>query len=280
VAEPQADQLRLKLWGVRGSIPTPVSANLGYGGNTICIEVRYAGLPPLIFDGGSGLRELGLVLTREFPAGGACHFFFTHFHWDHIQGIPFFQPLYENPDNYFFFHSSSRTRGLQRAIEEQMADPYFPVDMTEMAVHCNFYDIEEERVAFDNCIVESMWLNHPQGCLGFRLESDNAVFAYATDNEPGHPVFDRNVRKLAEGADLLVYDAQYLPAEYESRRRSWGHSHWREAVDIAQTAGVKELVLYHHDPDHDDQCVDAIVKSAAELFPRVRAAREGAIIEL
>jgi ribonuclease BN (tRNA processing enzyme) len=152
--------------------------------------------------------------------------------------------------------------------------------MTEMAAHCNFYDIEEERVAFDNCIVESMWLNHPQGCLGFRLESDNAVFVYATDNEPGHPVFDRNVRKLAEGADLLVYDAQYLPDEYETRRRGWGHSHWREAVDIAQAAGVKELVLYHHDPDHDDPCVDAIVRSAAELFPRVRAAREGAIIEL
>ncbi len=106
------------------------------------------------------------------------------------------------------------------------------------------------------------------------------IFVYATDNEPGHPVFDRNVRKLAEGADLLVYDAQYLPSEYETRRRGWGHSHWREAVDIAQAAGVKELVLYHHDPDHDDPCVDAIVQSAAEVFPRVRAAREGAIIEL
>jgi ribonuclease BN (tRNA processing enzyme) len=149
-----------------------------------------------------------------------------------------------------------------------------------MAAHCNFYDLEEECVAFDDCIVQSMWLNHPQGCLGFRVETANGVFVYATDNEPGHAVFDRNVRKLAEGADLLVYDAQFLPSEYESRRRGWGHSHWREAVDIAQASGAKELVLYHHDPDHDDQCVDSIVKCASEYFPSVRAAREGVTIEL
>jgi phosphoribosyl 1,2-cyclic phosphodiesterase len=272
--------MKVRFWGVRGSTPTPQLENMHYGGNTSCVEVRIHD-QIYIFDCGTGFRNLGKSLIAEYGAKPIyAHVFLSHFHWDHIQGIPFFQPLYENPDNYFFFHSSSRTRGLQRAIEEQMADPYFPVDMTEMAAHCNFYDIEEERVAFDNCIVESMWLNHPQGCLGFRLESDNAVFVYATDNEPGHPVFDRNVRKLAEGADLLVYDAQYLPSEYETRRRGWGHSHWREAVDIAQAAGVKELVLYHHDPDHDDPCVDAIVQSAAELFPRVRAAREGAIIEL
>jgi ribonuclease BN (tRNA processing enzyme) len=161
-----------------------------------------------------------------------------------------------------------------------MADPYFPVDMSEMAAHCNFYDMEEELVAFDDCTVQSMWLNHPQGCLGFRLETESGIFVYATDNEPGHPVYDRNVRKLAEGADVFVYDAQYLPEEYESRHRGWGHSHWREAIDIVHASGAKELVLYHHDPDHDDQCMDAIVKTASQHFPNVRAAREGDIIEL
>jgi ribonuclease BN (tRNA processing enzyme) len=149
-----------------------------------------------------------------------------------------------------------------------------------MAAHCNFYDIEEDRVAFDDCIIQSVWLNHPQGCLGFRVETANASFVYATDNEPGQPVFDRNVRKLAEGADMLVYDAQFLPDEYDSRRRGWGHSHWREAVDIASATGVKDLILYHHDPDHDDACVDKIVKEASEHFPSVRAAREGLELEL
>jgi phosphoribosyl 1,2-cyclic phosphodiesterase len=251
-----------------------------YGGNTPCVEVRIND-HLYIFDCGTGFRSLGKSLMREFGSTPIyAHVFLSHFHWDHIQGIPFFQPLYENPDNYFFFHSSSRTRGLQRAIEEQMTDPYFPVDMSEMAAHCNFFDMEEERVAFDDCTVQSMWLNHPQGCLGFRLETDNEVFVYATDTEPGHPVFDRNVRKLAQGADVLIYDAQYLPEEYETRHRGWGHSHWREAVDIVAASGAKELVLYHHDPDRDDQNVDAIVKSASEHCPRVRAAREGDLIEL
>jgi len=188
--------------------------------------------------------------------------------------------LYDNPDNYFFFHSSSRTRGLQRVIEEQMTDPYFPVDMSEMSAHCNFYDIEEERVAFDDCIVQSMWLNHPQGCLGFRMETENGILVYATDNEPGHPVFDRNLRRLAEGADVLIYDAQYLPEEYAAKRRGWGHSHWREAVNVVMESGAKELVLYHHDPDSDDEQLDRIEKCAKEYYHKVRAAREGDVIIL
>src|ERR1700692_3568480 len=153
--------LDLTFWGVRGSIPTPVPDNLGFGGNTACIAIRYPGHPLLILDAGSGIRSLGKTLVNETT----LHLFLTHFHWDHIQGIPFFAPLYDTPDNHLSFHSSNRSRGLQRAIEEQMSDPYFPVDMTEMAAHRNFYDIEEDRISFDDCVIESKWLNHPQGCL-------------------------------------------------------------------------------------------------------------------
>ena len=272
--------MQIRFWGVRGSTPTPQLENMRYGGNTPCVEVRINDRI-YIFDCGTGFRNLGKSLMTEYGSAPIyAHIFLSHFHWDHIQGIPFFQPLYENPDNYFFFHSSSRTRGLQRAIEEQMTDPYFPVDMSEMAAHCNFFDMEEELVAFDDCTVQSMWLNHPQGCLGFRLETAAGIFVYATDNEPGHSVIDRSVRKLAEGADVFIYDAQYLPEEYHSKHRGWGHSHWREAADIIRDSGAKELVLFHHDPDHDDQCIDALVKSAAECCPKVRAAREGDLIEL
>ena len=272
--------MRIKFWGVRGSTPTPQMENMQYGGNTSCVEVQVND-HIYIFDCGTGFRNLGKQMMLDHGTDPIfAHVFLSHFHWDHIQGIPFFQPLYENSDNYFFFHSSSRTRGLQRAIEEQMADPYFPVDMTEMAAHCNFYDMEEERVEFDDCTIQPMWLNHPQGCLGFRLETANGIFVYATDNEPGHPVFDRNVRKLAEGADVLIYDAQYLPDEYQAKRRGWGHSHWREAVNIVLQSGAKELILYHHDPDHDDACIDNIVKSASEYYASVRAAKEGLVIEL
>jgi ribonuclease BN (tRNA processing enzyme) len=125
-----------------------------------------------------------------------------------------------------------------------------------------------------------MWLNHPQGCLGFRITSGGFVAVYATDNEPGDPVFDKAVRKLAQGADVLIYDAQYLPEEYEARKRGWGHSHWREGVSIATQSEVKHLVLFHHDPDHCDESIDEIVKQAQQHFPRVTAASEGLAFEL
>lgn len=272
--------MRVKFWGVRGSTPTPQMENLRYGGNTSCVEVRING-KLYVFDCGTGFRVLGKQLLGEFKNQPIhAHIFISHFHWDHIQGIPFFVPLYSNRENYFFFHSSSRTRGLQRAIEEQMADPYFPVDMTEMQAHRNFYDIEEDRIAFDDCTIQSMWLNHPQGCLGFRLETDEGIVVYATDNEPGHPVFDKNVRKLAEGADVLIYDAQYMPDEYQKFKKGWGHSHWREGLNIIQESGAKELILFHHDPDHPDSCIDSIVQEARNYYPKVRAASEGMEVEI
>lgn len=270
----------VKFWGVRGSTPTPQADNLRYGGNTSCVEVRI-GEEKFVFDCGTGFRNLGKQLLREANGESIrAHVFLSHFHWDHIQGIPFFVPLYSSPDNYFFFHSSSRSRNLQQAIEEQMQDPYFPVEMNIMAAHRHFYDIEEGRLAFDQCIITSKWLNHPQGCLGFRMETEKSVVVYATDNEPGHPVFDQNVRELAQGADLLIYDCQYLPEQYEAEKRGWGHSHWREGINIIMESGAKELIIFHHDPDHSDVCIDSIVSKAREYYPRVRAAAEGLEIEL
>jgi phosphoribosyl 1,2-cyclic phosphodiesterase len=272
--------MQIKFWGVRGSTPTPQPENLRYGGNTSCVEVRI-GSQMYIFDCGTGFRALGQQLRHESNGHPVtAHVFVSHFHWDHIQGIPFFGPLYDKPESRFLFHSSSRTRGLQRVMEEQMAAPYFPVNVNQMKAQRNFYDVEQGRTQFGDVTVEAMWLNHPQGCLGFRLESKDGVFVYATDNEPGDPAFDKNVRKLAAGADVLVYDAQYLPDEYEAQKRGWGHSHWREAINVVMESGAKELVLYHHDPDHDDNCIDKVVKEASNFYPKVRAAAEGMEIKL
>ncbi len=275
----------VRFWGVRGSTPTPQSENLRYGGNTSCVEVRVNG-HIYVFDCGTGFRNLGKQLSLEHAGDGKnghpinAHIFLSHFHWDHIQGIPFFSPLYNDRESSFIFHSSSRTRGLQQALEEQMADPYFPVNMSEMAAHRQFCTIDEGRTKLEDCTVQAMWLNHPQGCLGFRMETQGKVIVYATDNEPGDPVFDKSVRKLAEGADLLIYDAQYLPEEYAARKQGWGHSHWREAVNVVMESGAKELILFHHDPDHTDSCIDAVVKQAREYYPKVRAASEGMEIVL
>jgi ribonuclease BN (tRNA processing enzyme) len=130
-------------------------------------------------------------------------------------------------------------------------------------------------MTLEHCVVQSTWLNHPQGCLGFRVETKDKVLVYATDNEPGDPVFDKKVRKQAEGADVLIYDAQYLPEEYAARKQGWGHSHWREAVNVVMESGAKELILFHHDPDHTDECIDSVVTQAREYYPKVRAASEG-----
>jgi phosphoribosyl 1,2-cyclic phosphodiesterase len=271
--------MRIKFWGVRGSTPTPHLENLRYGGNTSCVEVRL-GDNLYIFDCGTGFRALGQQLGQEFVGREVfAHVFVSHFHWDHIQGFPFFRPLYERP-NRFLFHCSSRIRSLQRVMEEQMASPFFPVGLVEMQAQREFYDLNEGRLSLDDMVVQTAWLNHPQGCMGFRLETKDGVFVYATDNEPGDPIFDQNVRKLAAGADVLVYDAQYLPDEYEAGRRGWGHSHWREAVNVVMESGAKELVLYHHDPAHDDACIDKVVKEASNYYARVRAASEGMEIVL
>ena len=270
----------VRFWGVRGSTPTPQPENLRYGGNTSCVEVRVNG-HLYIFDCGTGFRNLGKHLQQETNGTPlAAHIFLSHFHWDHIQGIPFFTPLYHNTKSSFIFHSSSRTRGLRRALEEQMSDPYFPVNMDEMAARRQFCDIEEGRLEFDDCVIKTLWLNHPQGCLGFRIETREGVVVYATDNEPGDPVFDKNVRKLADGADVLIYDAQYLPEEYAAQKRGWGHSHWREAINVVMESGAKELILFHHDPDHTDECIDSVVAKAREFYPKVRAAAEGMEIRL
>jgi len=273
--------MRVRFWGVRGSTPTPQAENLRYGGNTSCVEVRVDN-QLFIFDCGTGLRVLGHQLARQFGNTPIyAHIFVSHYHWDHIQGIPFFSPLYDNRDNHFLFHSSSRVRSLQNVLEEQMAAPYFPVNMNEMKAHREFHNIEEGQVTLDNGLsMQAAWLNHPQGCMGFRLESKDGILVYATDNEPGNADFDRTVRKLAEGADILIYDSQYLPEEYEARKRGWGHSHWREGVNIVMESGAKELTLFHHDPGHTDTCIDSVVKEARNYYPRVRAAAEGVELNL
>lgn len=275
--------MRVKFWGVRGSTPTPQAENMRYGGNTSCVEVR-VGEQLYIFDCGTGFRVLGQQLQDEFGEKKlplSAHVFVSHFHWDHIQGIPFFRPLYDRADSQFLFHCSSRIRSLKQVMDEQMASPYFPVNLSQMQAQQKFYDIDSGRLNLEDGVqIQTSWLNHPQGCMGFRMETKDGVLVYATDNEPGDAAFDKSVRKLAEGADVLIYDAQYLPEEYAAEKRGWGHSHWREAVNVVMESGAKELVLFHHDPDHTDVVIDKIVHDARNYYPKVRAAAEGMEIRI
>ena len=270
----------VRFWGVRGSIPTPSAATHKYGGNTSCLEVRTAGGQLLIFDAGSGIRALGRSLLQETPPEGhRIMLFLTHYHWDHIQGFPFFEPMYA-PQNYVYLHGfQSANVSVERAMGEQMANPYFPVNMGVMRATRHFYTIGEETLQVGDARVTTRFLNHPQGCLGYRIEDADRVLVYATDNEHGDELGDRNVRALAENADVLIYDAQYTPEEYPSKV-GWGHSTWEQGALIAKEVGVKELILFHHDPDHTDFFLDSMVQDARKIFPNTHAARERMEIDL
>jgi ribonuclease Z len=273
--------VRLKFWGVRGSTPTPERRNSRYGGNTPCLEVRLANGTILILDCGSGLRALGKSLLRQFGDQPiVAYVFLTHFHWDHIQGIPFFLPLYRK-GNCFFFHSvSKKARELKSAVEGQMVTPYFPVDMSIMDAVRNFYDIGTQPININGAIISSIPLNHPQGSVAYRISADGGALVYATDTEPGSKVHDQNIRKIAAGADVLVYDSQYTLEQLLGEKKGWGHSSWVEGVKIAQEAGVRRLVLFHHEPDHDDAFLDSLQARARAQFPDCIAAAEGMVLEI
>jgi phosphoribosyl 1,2-cyclic phosphodiesterase len=235
----------------------------------------------IILDCGSGLRGLGKSLSREFGARPVvAYVFLSHFHWDHIQGIPFFLPLYKK-GNAFFFHSvSGKARELRGAVEGQMVTPYFPVDMSIMGAVRHFYDIGKEAVDVNGAILSTIRLNHPQGCVGYRIEADGGTLVYATDTEPGSKIHDRNVRKLAKGADVFIYDCQYTVEQLLNEKKGWGHSSWAEGVKIARECGTGRFVLFHHDPDSDDEFVDQLVAQAQEHFPNSIGGEEGLILEI
>jgi len=270
-------RLQVKFWGVRGSTPTPNQANLGYGGNTACIEVRLPNNELIIVDGGLGVRNLGLSLLEEFPSQSmALKVFLTHFHWDHIQGLPFFPPLY-NPANSISFHSFPSEDQIRETLTGQMTTPYFPVNFALLAAARDFVQISDEPIHCGELSVRAFALNHPQGACGYRIESRGAVVVVASDLEHGNPEYDEILRQNVEGADVLIYDAQFTPDEYPLRK-GWGHSTYTEGARLADEANVKQLILFHHDPAHTDTMLDRIVTDARKEFANTCAAREGTSI--
>jgi phosphoribosyl 1,2-cyclic phosphodiesterase len=276
---------KLSFWGVRGSTPTVDPATWRYGGNTPCLELMSPDGTQFILDCGTGLRMLGNRRTAPNGSNGQpAHILITHYHWDHIQGVPFFAPLYLQNNQFHFYSFRSKFLGrdsLKQVFEAQMAVPYFPVDMSVMDAKRIFQEVDGgESFQIGENKITTRWLNHPQGCLGFRIETPAGTVAYATDNEPGDPKLDKSLRELAKGADIFINDAQYTPEQLASTRRGWGHSSWLEGVRVAREVGAKTLVLFHHDPDSTDRMVDSILRQAREEFDSVFAASEGMVISL
>jgi phosphoribosyl 1,2-cyclic phosphodiesterase len=273
---------QIKFWGVRGSIPCPGWETVRYGGNTSCVEMQVGG-ERLIFDGGTGLRILGQSLMAESPV--KAHLFFTHSHWDHIQGFPFFIPAFIRGNTFKIYAvPSSNGATLKQRLDDQMSHPNFPVPLQIMEADLEFYNLEMgETLHYGDVSVETLPLNHPGEAVGYRVNWRGLSAAYITDTEHFPDRLDDNVLALAWQADVMIIDATYTDEEYNDPKYSkvgWGHSTWQQAVKIAQAAQVKQLVLFHHDPGHNDDFLDRIGEEARKIFPETILAREGLSIEL
>ncbi|UKO98548.1 MBL fold metallo-hydrolase [Nostoc sp. UHCC 0870] len=276
------NQFTVQFWGVRGSIPSPGPHTVRYGGNTPCISMQVGG-KRLIFDGGTGLHVLGQSLLRQMPI--EAYLFFTHSHWDHVQGFPFFVPGFVKGNN-FHIHGAIAPDGstVEQRLNDQMLHPNFPVPLQIMQANLHFHDVHPGKpIQIDDVTVETASLNHPGEAVGYRVNWCGGAAVYITDTEHFPDRLDENVLWLARNADILIYDSTYTDDEYyspKSPKIGWGHSTWQEAVKVAKAANVKTLVIFHHDPAHDDDFLDHVGSQAFAQFPGAIMAREGMVLQI
>ncbi len=297
--------MNVTFWGVRGSIPTPGYETAKYGGNTLCVEIRFEGCDrTLIVDAGSGIRRLGIEMSRR-PRTAPVDLFFTHTHLDHILGLAFFSPLFI-PESRLTLYGPvvSFEDSLERTIGGQLSYRYFPLRQVELAAQIRYVDLTEGIYDLgDGIVVSSAYLNHPLLCMGYRIEYRGRVLCTAFDTEPfrnlflddpGRPGYDKDlalegaravrdaelrVTEFLKGADLLIHDGQYTEEEYAGGRVGWGHSSIEHAVGVAETCGARCLALIHHDPMRTDLQMDALAERYGGVRPgtelEVIFAREG-----
>lgn len=271
--------MKIRFWGTRGSIPSPGPSTIRYGGNTSCIEVTLDDGTLIVLDAGSGIRPLGKALGA---AQGTL--LLTHYHWDHIQGFPFFDSAYIPGSEFHVLGPEFNGFGPREYLSNQMVAPYFPATVSQMTALAGFGVMPRAPIRLGSATVTATRVSHPSVTLGYRIEADDAVFVYISDNEVDVAPRDllTNIVDLASDADILVHDCQYTESEYAGKH-GWGHSTPRQATRVAREAGVHELVLFHHDPTHNDEQVEALADEASRLVARavdISIAREGDIIDL
>ena len=290
----------IRFWGVRGSVPTPGPGTVNYGGNTSCVELR-AGGEIIILDAGTGLRLLGNRLRQEFPNKPLqLTVLLSHTHWDHIQGLPFFSPVYYPENRIRILGYEGARHSLQNVISKQMETPFFPIPLNQVPATVQIEELKEMSFSVGEVQVVAWFANHPGICVGYKLTTEDGSFAYFPDHEPylsyrrvPQPDDEAERSKVAfaeaqqsrlveflRNIDVLIMDTQYDRDEYISHI-GWGHGCLDDVVDLALNAGIKRLFMFHHDPDHDDAKVAAMLEHARQLVAErkgtleVEAAREG-----
>jgi phosphoribosyl 1,2-cyclic phosphodiesterase len=256
--------MKIKFWGARGSIPVSGRQYLKYGGATTCVELRSPKGEIIIIDAGSGIRPLGKELIRN--GHHRFNMLFTHSHWDHVLGFPFFEPIYNSKTRISVMGCSFTSDPVREIIAKTMQPPGFPVKFEEIAARFEFGSLCAGGCSIAGLKVTPIELSHPNQGLGFKFCSGRSSFVFLTDNElgyhhPGGRTFS-DYGEFCRGADLLVHDANYTPAEY-ARRRTWGHSTWEQALELALEAGVRALGLFHHDQERTDAEVDRILAACS-----------------
>jgi phosphoribosyl 1,2-cyclic phosphodiesterase len=275
----------IKFWGVRGSIPSPGPETVRYGGNTSCVEVR-CGSKIIILDAGTGLRKLGMALLAEFKTRPLpLTLLLSHTHWDHIQGLPFFAPLYEANCRLNILGCEGARKSLVAAVTGQMESPYFPVAFAKLPSNISIQELKNFDLTVGAVRIRALRANHPGLTVGYRLKTPAGSLAFFPDTEPRRGGDDRAMLDLISGVDVLILDSQYDRAEYATHT-GWGHGCVDDSVALALKAGVKKLILFHHDPDHSDKKIDAFVAYARKLVVQakgklvIEAAREGMTLRL
>ena len=269
------ERFTVRFWGVRGSIACAGPETLRYGGNTSSLEVR-CGERLLLFDAGSGIRYLGNRLLRDAPLD--ADLYLTHTHFDHVCGLPFFRPLFQ-PENTFRLwagHLAGRA-SLKTVLWQFMMAPLFPVRPEAFRANVAYNDFSAGDTLHPSpeITLRTTSLNHPDCATGYRLEFAGRSMCYLTDTEHVAGAPDRNILGLIAGADMVIYDCMYTDEEWAAGHVGWGHSTWQEAVRLCRSAGAKRLVVFHHDPDHDDDRLDAIARDVEAALPGSILAREG-----
>lgn len=271
---------KVKFWGVRGSIACPSPRHIGFGGNTSCIEVAAGGVH-IIFDAGTGIRNLGTWMLRKDVEH--AHVMLSHTHWDHINGFPFFTPAFVPGKNFHIMagHVPDDQGGIRKVLSGQMAQPFFPVPLEAMRAGLTFEDFNagDSFNIGENVTIRTMPLNHPNGATGYRVEHRGKSMCYVTDTEhvPGEP--DEKVLELIEGSDMVIYDCTYTEEEFPEKV-GWGHSTWEEGVKLCKMANAKMLAIFHHDPTHEDDFMERLELKARQTWSGAIVARENMRVNL